>query len=165
MSRCARQSGSGAVGSHHVLRNTGLSHYCPPCFNSPEALWMPTFVDSSCGFTKQEFWLNHGPVRTVPTLSVLSSPQSYKKNKPLSTPPRIPLTTGSTERFSMPCLWIVSTPRKDSKSKSCMRLVHGIKQQSNMDDKIVMNSGQMREKIWIIRDSQNRTWERAWRIS
>ena len=103
--------------------------------------------------------MNHGPVRTVPSLSVLSSPQSYKKNKPLSTPPRIPLTTGSTERFSMPCLWIVSTPRKDSKSKSYMRLVHGITQRSNMDDKIVVNSGQMREKIWIIRTSQNRTWD------
>ena len=97
------------------------SHHHPPCFNSTEALWIPTFVDSSYSFTKQEFWLNHGPVRTVPTLSVLSSPQSYKKNKPLSTPPRIPLTTGRTERFSMPCLWIVSTPRKDSKSKSGRR--------------------------------------------
>ena len=44
------------------------SHHHPPCFNSPEALWMPTFMDSSCSFTKQEFWLTHGPVRTVPSL-------------------------------------------------------------------------------------------------
>ena len=121
VSRCARQSGSGAEGSLHVLKNTGPSHHHPRHFNSPESLWMPTFVDSSCGFTKQEFWLNHGPVRTVPTLSVLSSPQSYKKNKPLSTPPRIPLSTGSTARFSSLCLWLVSPPRKDSKSKSCRR--------------------------------------------
>ena len=28
-----------------------------------------------------------------------------------------------------------------------------------MDDKIVVNSRQMREKIWIIRTSQNRTWD------
>ena len=98
--------------------NSGrCSHHHPPCFNSPEALWMPTFVDSSCGFTKQEFWLNHRPLRTVPSLSALSSPQSYRKNIPLSTPLRIPLT----ERFSMPCLWIVSTPRKDNKSKSYRR--------------------------------------------
>ena len=92
------------------------SHHHPPCFNSPKALWIPTFVDSSCGFTKG-ICLTHGPVRTVPSLSALSSPQSYRKNKPLSTLLRIPLT----ERFSMPCLWIVSTPRKDSKSKSCRR--------------------------------------------
>ena len=61
--------------------NSGrCSHHHPPCFNSPEALWMPTIVDSSCGFTKQEFWLTREPVRTVPSLSALSSPQSYRKN-------------------------------------------------------------------------------------
>ena len=56
------------------------SHHHPPCFNSTEALWIPTFVDSSYSFTKQEFWLNHRPVKTVPSLSALSSPQSYRKN-------------------------------------------------------------------------------------
>ena len=28
-----------------------------------------------------------------------------------------------------------------------------------MDDKIVVNTGQMREQLWIIRNSQNRMWD------
>ena len=70
MSRHARQSESGAVGSHHVLENTGPSHHHPrPRFNSWEALWMLSeCLNSSWSFTKWVFWLNHWPVGTVPSL-------------------------------------------------------------------------------------------------
>ena len=115
MSSCARQSGSGVVGSLHVLENTGPWHHHPPCFNTPEALWMPTFMDSSWGFIKQVFCLNHWPVGTVPNLSVLSFPQKCRKLKPVITPPRTLLTTFTTERVSSSCVWFVSGPMKDSK--------------------------------------------------
>ena len=58
VSRCARQSGSGAEGSLHVLKNTGPSHHHPRHFNSPESLWMPTFVDSSLVSLNRNFdWI------------------------------------------------------------------------------------------------------------
>ena len=104
-----------SCGELHVLGNTRPSHHQPPCFNSPEALWKPTSMESSWAFTKQVFWLNHGPVGPVPSLRALSSPQRCRKNKPLITPPRTPLITLFTERFSRPGLWLVSTPRKESK--------------------------------------------------
>ena len=133
MSRCARQSGSGVVGSLHVLENTGPWHHHPPCFNSPEALWMfSECLNSSWSFTKRGFWLNHWPVGTVPSLSALSSHQRYRKNKPLITPPRIFLNTFLIERFSRPCLWLVFTPVRDSilpkTEKKFQRILHlGIK--------------------------------------
>ena len=146
MSRCARQSGSGVVGSHHVLENTGPSHHHPPCFNSPEALWMPTFMDwgfetSSWGFTKQVFFLNHWPVGTVPNLSALSFPQMCRKLKPVITPPRTLLITFTTERFSSTRFWLVSTPIKDRKFQISGGLVHELKQGSNMHNKMVVKSG------------------------
>ena len=34
-----------------------------------------------------------------------------------------------------------------------------------MDKKVVVKNGQMRGKIWIIYNSQERTYKRAWRLS
>ena len=51
----------------------------------------------------------------VLNLSALSSPQSCRKFIPVATPLMILVTTSITERFSIPLLWLVSTPMKDSK--------------------------------------------------
>ena len=145
--------------------NSGrCSHHHPPCFNSPEALWIPTFMDSSCSFTKQEFWLNHRPLRTVPSLSAFSSHQRYRKNKPLITPPRIFLNTSLTERFSRPCLWLVFIPMRDSKFQQIQEACYMNQVRTKYANKIV-NSGQGREQIRKINNSQKETWERAWKLS
>jgi len=93
-------------------------------------------MDSSSGFIQQVFWLNHWPVVTVPKIRALSSPQKYKKIKPLITPPRILLTTCTTERFSSTRFWLVSTPMKDRKFQISGGLVHELKQGSNMHNKM-----------------------------
>ena len=158
--RGAGQSGSGGVGSLHTLDHTGPSHHIVRYH--PNALWMPILMDSYWDFTKQAFWLNHGPVVPVLILSALSSPQSCRKFTPEATPLMILVTTSMTEPFTGPLLWLVSTPMRDSKFQQIQEACYMNQVRTKYANKIV-NSGQGREQIRKINNSQKETWERAWK--
>ena len=137
----------------------------PPCVTTPNALWMPTFMDSYWGFTKQAYWLNHCPLVAVLNLSALSSPQSCRKFTPVATPSMILVTTSMTERFSGPFLWLVSTPMNDRKFQLFQEVWDMNQVRIKYANKIVVNTRQGREQTWIINNSQKGTWERAWKLS
>ena len=94
--------------------------------------------------------------------SALFSPQSCRKFTPVATPSMILVTTSITERFSGPFLWLVSTPMRDSKFQQIQEACYMNQVRTKYANKIV-NSGQGREQIRKINNSQKETWERAWK--